>query len=104
MILKNFKKKKVLILGSNIETAPLIARAKQKNLITFVIGKEKKNKAKQLANFPIQGDAANFKFVNKIIKKNKIDAVMIGTVDILLKNYEEVCKKIIYQGIQIKNL
>ena len=42
MILKNFKKKKVLILGSNIETAPLIARAKQKNLITFVIGKEKK--------------------------------------------------------------
>ena len=44
MILKNFKKKKVLILGSNIETAPLIARAKQKNLITFVIGKEKKIK------------------------------------------------------------
>lgn len=93
MILENFEKKKILILGSNIETAPLIACAKKKNLITFVIGKEKKNKAKQFADFPIQGDAANFKFVNNIIKKNKIDAVMIGTVDILLKNYEEVCKK-----------
>jgi len=93
MISKNFKKKKILILGSNIETAPLIEKAKQKNLITFVIGKEKTNKTKQIADFPIQGDAANFQFVNDVVRKNKIDAVMIGTVDILLKNYEEVCRK-----------
>lgn len=93
MILKNFKKKKILILGSNIETLPLVKKAKQKNLITFVIGKEKKSSTKQIADFPILGDAANFKFVNTIVKKNKIDAVMIGTVDVLIRNYEEVCRK-----------
>lgn len=94
MISKNSKKKnKILILGSNIETLPLVKKAKEKSLITFVIGKEKKSRTKQIADFPVLGDAANFKFVNSIIKKNKIDAVMIGTVDVLIKNYEEVCRK-----------
>lgn len=92
MILKN-SKKKILILGSNIETLPLVKKAKEKNLITFVVGKEKKNSTKEIADFPILGDAANFKFVNSIVKKHKIDAVMIGTVDVLIRNYEEICRK-----------
>ena len=35
-------KSRILILGSNPETAPLVEKAKQKGLTTFVIGKEKK--------------------------------------------------------------
>jgi hypothetical protein len=93
MILKNSKKKKILILGSNIETLPLVKKAQEKNLITFVVGKEKKIITKQIADFPILGDAANFNFVNSIVKRNRIDAVMIGTVDVLIKNYEEICRK-----------
>lgn len=86
-------KNKILILGSNPETAPLVKKAKQKGLITFIIGKEKKSIAKNIADYPILGDASNLNFVNMIIKKNKINSVMVGTVDVLINTYEKVCKK-----------
>ena len=35
------RNKKILILGANPETAALVEKAKEKGLITFVIGKEK---------------------------------------------------------------
>jgi hypothetical protein len=85
--------KKILILGSNPETAPLVKKINEKGLISYVIGKEKKSLAKQFAYFPILGDASDFEFVNTIIKDHRIDAVIIGTVDILLTNYYKVCKK-----------
>ena len=40
-------KKKILILGSNPETAPLIAKANEKGLITYVLGREKTSIAKK---------------------------------------------------------
>lgn len=85
--------KKILILGSNPETAPLVKRANEKGLVTYVIGKEKKSLSKQFAHYPISGDASNFKFVNNIIKKNGIDGIMLGTVDVLLDNYLKVSNK-----------
>ena len=39
-------KHKLLILGSNPETAPLVKKAKQRGITTFVIGKEKKHNKK----------------------------------------------------------
>jgi hypothetical protein len=86
-------KKKILILGSNPETFPLVKKANEKGLITYVIGREKKNKTKDIADFPIIGDASNEKFVSRIIKSNKINAVLPGTVDVLMNNYVNVCKK-----------
>ena len=67
---------KILILGSNPETTPLVIRAKQKGLITFVIGKEKTSITKTLADHPILGDASDVKFVKKIIKKYSINALI----------------------------
>ena len=85
-------KKKILILGSNPETAPLVEKAKQKGLTTFVIGKEKKSITKNIADYPILGDASNVKFVKETIKKNNIDALIVGTVDVLIDTYEKVCR------------
>ena len=86
-------KNNILILGSNPETAPLVEKAKQKGLITFIIGKEKKSIAKKAADHPILGDASNVKFVKEIIKKNNIGALMVGTVDVLISTYEKVCRE-----------
>ena len=58
-------KNRILILGSNPETAPLVEKAKQKGLTTFVIGKEKKSITKNIADYPILGDASNVKFVKE---------------------------------------
>jgi len=85
---------KILILGANPETVPLVKKAKEKGLITFVIGKEKNNAAKQIADYPIIGDASNVEFVSQLIKKNKINALMVGVVDVLVGTYEKVCRKL----------
>ena len=85
---------KILILGANPETAPLVKKAKEKGLITFVIGKEKNNITKQIADYSIIGDASNVKLVNQIIKQNNINAVMVGVVDVLINTYEKVCRKL----------
>ena len=87
-------KNKILILGANPETAPLVKKAKEKGLITYVIGKEKNNITKQIADYSIIGDASNVKLVNQIIKKNNIKAVMVGVVDVLINTYEKVCRKL----------
>lgn len=84
---------KILILGTNPETGPLVKKAKEKGLITYVIGKEKNSITKQIADFSIIGDASNFEFVSQVVKKNNINAVMVGVVDVLIKNYEKVCRK-----------
>lgn len=84
---------KILILGTNPETAPLVKKAKEKGLITFVIGKEKNNITKQIADFSVIGDASDVKFVSEIIKKYNIHAVMVGVVDVLINTYEKVCRK-----------
>ena len=87
-------KDKILILGSNPETGPLVEKAKKKGLITFVIGKEKQSITKKISDYPILGDASNVKFVKETIKKNNINALMVGTVDILIDTYEKVCREL----------
>ena len=86
-------KNKILILGANPETAPLVKKAKEKGLITFVVGKEKNNITKKIADFSIIGDASNMKLLNDTIKKNNINAIMVGVVDVLINTYEKICRK-----------
>ena len=87
-------KNKILILGSNPETASLVKKAKQKGLFVYVIGKEKKSTTKTIADVPILGDASNINFVKEILDKNNIGALMVGTVDVLINTYEKVCREL----------
>ena len=84
---------KILILGANPETAPLVKKAKEKGIITFVIGKEKNNITKKYADFSIVGDASDMNLINDTIKKNNINGVMVGVVDVLVNTYEKICRK-----------
>ena len=87
------KKIKVLVLGSNPETYDLIKTINSEGYQSFIIGMEKISKTKKIAFKSFVGDGSNYNFVKNIIQKYNIDAVMCGTVDILLPNYEKICAK-----------
>ena len=92
--MKNLKKKiKILVLGSNPETYDLIKTINSEGYQSFIIGMEKISKTKKIAFKSFVGDGSNYNFVKNIIQKYNIDAVMCGTVDILLPNYEKICAK-----------
>ena len=87
------KKIKVLVLGSNPETYDLIKTINSEGYQSFIIGMEKISKTKKIAYKSFVGDGSNYNFVKNIIQKYNIDAVMCGTVDILLPNYEKICAR-----------
>ena len=87
------KKIKVLVLGSNPETYDLIKTINSEGYRSFIIGMEKISKTKKIAYKSFVGDGSNYNFVKNIIQKYNIDAVMCGTVDILLPNYEKICAR-----------
>lgn len=87
------KKIKILVLGSNPETYDLIKTINSEGYQSFIIGMEKISKTKKIAFKSFVGDGSNYNFVKNIIQKYNIDAVMCGTVDILLPNYEKICAR-----------
>jgi len=80
-------------LGSNPETYDLIKTINSEGYQSFIIGMEKISKTKKIAYKSFVGDGSNYNFVKNIIQKYNIDAVMCGTVDILLPNYEKICAR-----------
>ena len=85
------KKKKILVLGSNPETYDLIKTINNEGYLSYVIGMEKVSKTKKIAYKSFIGDGSNYEYVKGLIHKYNIDAVMCGTVDVLLPNYEKLC-------------
>ena len=83
----------MLVLGSNPETYDLIKTINSEGYQSFIIGMEKISKTKKIAFKSFVGDGSNYNFVKNIIQKYNIDAVMCGTVDILLPNYEKICAR-----------
>ena len=80
-------------MGSNPETYDLIKTINSEGYQSFIIGMEKISKTKKIAYKSFVGDGSNYNFVKNIIQKYNIDAVMCGTVDILLPNYEKICAR-----------
>ena len=80
-------------MGSNPETYDLIKTINSEGYQSFIIGMEKISKTKKIAFKSFVGDGSNYNFVKNIIQKYNIDAVMCGTVDILLPNYEKICAR-----------
>jgi hypothetical protein len=89
---KIFEEKKILILGGNPETAALVRVANELGLVTYVVDLVENSPAKRVADFGIDGNAADVDFLSNIIKSNKIDGVLVGVADILVPAYEEVCR------------
>lgn len=84
---------KILILGSNPETAEIVAEANKLGYTTYVINQIVNSPAKKLANFSFNLDPSDSVEVDKIIKRENIEAVLLGVSDPLLPTYYEICKR-----------
>jgi biotin carboxylase len=89
-------KRKILIMGANPETTSLVIKAKEMNLITYVTDYNSDAYAKQLADVPVDIDASHVDELVEFVKKEKIDAVLVGVAEALMPFYFEVCKRLGY--------
>jgi len=88
------KNKKLLILGANSETIPLVETAKSLGVVTYVADYNLNAPAKKVADIACNIDCMNIEALEELYKKEKIDGVMVGVADSLVKIYAKLCKKL----------
>lgn len=84
--------KKLLILGSNPETIPLIETAKSMGLYTIVTDNDPNAPAKKFADRGINIDGMDVDSLVNFCKQEKIDGVLVGVADRLIEPYQKVCE------------
>lgn len=89
---REFEGKKLLILGGNPETIPLVEIANNMGIKTIVASARDTDPAKAYAwkKFTYQG--LDTDAVIKIAKEEKVDGVLVGVADILVPMYCKVCE------------
>lgn len=75
---------KVLILGSNPETAEVVAIAKRSGFMTYVVNPVKNSPAKEVSDVSYDADPKNDSIIDEIICREKIQAIFLGVSDPLL--------------------
>ena len=96
MLNNNLKGKKLLILGANPETIPLVRKANELGVITYVTSGRKTDPAKKYANFSYDIDGLDVDHLVDLVRNENIDGVLVGVADILVPSYYDVCKKLNY--------
>ena len=91
-IIKEFSGKKLLILGGNSETAPLVEVANNMGIFTIVTSGRPGDAAKKVASKSYDVDGMDVIGLISIVKKEKIDGVLVGVADILVPSYFKVCE------------
>ena len=86
--------KKILILGANSETIPLIKTAKDMGLITYVTDNNPTAPAKSFADVKVDIDGLDVESLIKFILQEKIGGIMVGVADRLVKPYVSLCEKL----------
>ena len=83
--------KKLLILGANPETVPLVETANKMKVRTLVTSNRPGDAAKKVAWKACDVDGLDVEGLLELAKKEKVDGVLVGVADILVKPYSEVC-------------
>lgn len=86
------KNKKLLIIGANPETAPLIRTAKKMGVYTLVTDNNPNAAAKQLADKPCNIDGMDVDGLVELAKNESVNGVMVGVADRLIVPYQQVCE------------
>ena len=87
----NLSGKKLLILGANVETIPLIETAKSMGVFVLVTDFNPDAPAKKYANKSYDVDGLNISGLIDLCKKENIDGALVGVADRLIWSYFEVC-------------
>jgi len=86
---------KILILGANYETIPLIQNALSKKLHVYVADHIKNSKGKLVPGvIPVDIDGSDIDALENYCRKNGIGSVMVGVADRLVNSYAVLCDRL----------
>jgi biotin carboxylase len=86
--------KKLIILGGNPETGVLVDIANNMGIHTIVVDPNPTAPAKKNAKETYDIDGFDVDGIVSFARKKKVDGVLVGVADILVKPYWEICKKL----------
>ncbi len=89
---REFEGKKLLILGGNPETMPLVEIANEMGIKTIVSSARHTDPAKKAAWKSYDVDGMDVAGLVALAKEEKVDGVLVGVADILVPAYCKVCK------------
>ena len=84
--------KKILILGANPETIPLIETSKSMGIYTIVTDPDPKAPAKKVADKGIDINGMDVEKLVEFCKQEKVDGVLVGVADRLIEPYQKVAE------------
>lgn len=84
--------KKLLILGGNSETIPLVEVANSMGIETMVTSSIPGDPAKKAASKAFDVDGVDVPGLIALVKNEKIDGVLVGVADSLVESYCKVCE------------
>lgn len=90
--MKDLNGKKLLILGANPETVPLVEIANSMGIKTLVTSNVPNDAAKKVAWTPCDVDGLDVDGLIQLAKDEKVDGVLVGVADILVPVYCKVCE------------
>lgn len=88
---REFEGKKLLILGANPETIPLVEVANSMGIKTLVTSNRPEDPAKKYAWKACDVDGMDVPGLISLAHKEKVDGVLVGVADILVPIYCKVC-------------
>lgn len=89
---KEFEDKKLLILGGNPETTPLVEIANNMGIKTIVSSGRHTDAAKKAAWKSYDVDGMDVPGLIALAREEKVDGVLVGVADILVPSYCKVCE------------
>ena len=84
-------KNKLLILGGNAETVPLVKVAQEIGYLVGVTDNNPNSLSKKYSDFAHLVDGMNVDGIVSLVKEENYDGVLIGVVDVLIPSYYNVC-------------
>lgn len=88
---KEFEGKKLLILGGNPETIPLVEIANEMGIKTIVSSARHTDAAKKVAWKAYDVDGMDVPGLIALARDEKVDGVLVGVADVLVPSYCKVC-------------
>ena len=88
---KNYDGKKLLILGGNAETVPLVQMANDMGIQTIVASSVPDEPAKQIAWKGSDVDGMDVPGLIALAREEQVDGVLVGVADMLVPSYCKVC-------------
>lgn len=84
--------KKILILGANPETIPLVEVAENMGIQTIVTSSIPDDAAKKVASRAYDVDGLDVPGLIALAREEKVDGVLVGVADVLVEPYCKVCE------------